>query len=360
MDYYEELGLSKAASVEEIRQAYRQVARLIHPDQQTDDDLRRLAEVQMKRLNLILEVLTDPVRRREYDLSLAPPFPPVRIRQQRAPNGRPGILEWRRQVRGSVWVWVGAALVGAISIVTFFSDYAATGPALVQKTSANQGWQPGSAAGTPRVIARQQEQSIKPMAPMKTGPSENPLPPPQHSAPVKFKPTVRQEALSQERETDPPPTLPQPDTTLAIEEEPPRIPIPDLKAPLVQPPGESGFAGNWLYLPSTEPGGHKGLYAPEYIEMKIAEDKGRLQGLYRARYLVTNRAISPSVVFHFEGRATAPLSTLRWNGSGGSDGRVTLKLISPNSLEVTWIANHLANELGLISGVATLVRQQEP
>jgi len=70
MDYYEELGLSRTTSLDEIRHAYRQFARLIHPDQQPDEHLRRLAEIQMKRLNQILEVLTDAVQRREYDRSL--------------------------------------------------------------------------------------------------------------------------------------------------------------------------------------------------------------------------------------------------------------------------------------------------
>ena len=70
MDYYEELGISRTASAELVRHAYRQLARLMHPDQQLDESLRRLAETQMKRLNMVLAVLCDEERRRAYDLSL--------------------------------------------------------------------------------------------------------------------------------------------------------------------------------------------------------------------------------------------------------------------------------------------------
>jgi len=33
MNYYEELGLSRAATTEQVRQAYRNLVRLLHPDQ---------------------------------------------------------------------------------------------------------------------------------------------------------------------------------------------------------------------------------------------------------------------------------------------------------------------------------------
>lgn len=70
MDYYQELGVSQDASVEEIRRAYKTAARLLHPDNQPDQDLRRMAEIQMRRLNELMEVLGSPATRREYDRAL--------------------------------------------------------------------------------------------------------------------------------------------------------------------------------------------------------------------------------------------------------------------------------------------------
>ena len=71
MNYYEELGVSRDARTKEIRQAYKTLARLLHPDGQADKRLRAMAELQMKRLNEILGILADPERRRKYDEELA-------------------------------------------------------------------------------------------------------------------------------------------------------------------------------------------------------------------------------------------------------------------------------------------------
>jgi hypothetical protein len=131
----------------------------------------------------------------------------------------------------------------------------------------------------------------------------------------------------------------------------------------VDPPAPrtiAAFGGNWIYSPSAEVGRRRSVYVPEFIELKILEKDGQLRGEYRARYLVTDRAISPAVVFHFEGRASPPRSTLPWKGDGGAYGRVTLRMADENSLEVTWTATKLSEDLGLISGTATLMRGREP
>jgi hypothetical protein len=91
----------------------------------------------------------------------------------------------------------------------------------------------------------------------------------------------------------------------------------------------------------------------------MTETRGRLYGRYRARYRITDQAISPNVAFEFEGTPRMPSATLPWSGSGGSRGEITLTLRDNGTLEVTWVAKRLGKELGLISGSATLVRKLE-
>ena len=67
MNYYEELGIQQDASVEDIRWAYRALARLLPPDGQLDSDLKQLAERQMRRVSGLVKILIDPVKQRHYD-----------------------------------------------------------------------------------------------------------------------------------------------------------------------------------------------------------------------------------------------------------------------------------------------------
>ena len=81
MNHYEELGLANSASTEEIRKAYRVLSRLLHPDQQRDEELRRAAEMQMRRVNAMVDVLLDPERRRQYDEDLRALQHPALVQQ---------------------------------------------------------------------------------------------------------------------------------------------------------------------------------------------------------------------------------------------------------------------------------------
>lgn len=64
VDYYSTLGLDKTASQEDIKKAYRKLARKYHPDLNPDDET---AKKKFQELNEANEVLTDPEKRRKYD-----------------------------------------------------------------------------------------------------------------------------------------------------------------------------------------------------------------------------------------------------------------------------------------------------
>ena len=63
-DYYEVLGLSKGASEDELKQAFRKLSRKYHPDFNPGD---KEAEEKFKEINEAYEVLSDPDKKSRYD-----------------------------------------------------------------------------------------------------------------------------------------------------------------------------------------------------------------------------------------------------------------------------------------------------
>lgn len=67
-DYYADLGVSRDASVEEIKRAYRRLARKYHPDVNPGPE----AEAEFKRISQAYDVLSDADKKRSYDMGADP------------------------------------------------------------------------------------------------------------------------------------------------------------------------------------------------------------------------------------------------------------------------------------------------
>lgn len=84
-DYYEVLGIDRNADQQEIRRAFRKLARQYHPDVNPGD---RVAEERFKEINEAYEVLSDPEKREKYDRFGA------QWRQFERAGGRPEDFNW--------------------------------------------------------------------------------------------------------------------------------------------------------------------------------------------------------------------------------------------------------------------------
>ena len=114
--YYEILAVDPAAGPDEVRQAYIDRARALHPDRGTGDDRR------MQLVNEAYRVLRDPARRSAYDASLRAPAPSVPVdvasddddeMLQPMPAGHPF-------ARAFPWL-VLAVILGTIFVFTAFA-----------------------------------------------------------------------------------------------------------------------------------------------------------------------------------------------------------------------------------------------
>ena len=94
-DYYETLGVSKTASDDEIKSAFRKLARKHHPDVAKD---KKAAEEKFKQINEAYEVLSDPEKRRKYDQLGA---------NWNQPGGFQPPPEWGQQPGGRYHQWGG-------------------------------------------------------------------------------------------------------------------------------------------------------------------------------------------------------------------------------------------------------------
>ena len=82
-DHYKVLGVERKASQDEIKKAYRKLARTYHPDKNPGD---AKAEARFKQISQAHDILGDPEKRKTYDRALANPF----SQAGRGGSGQPG------------------------------------------------------------------------------------------------------------------------------------------------------------------------------------------------------------------------------------------------------------------------------
>lgn len=350
MDYYEEFGVSPDASPDQIRQAHKRLARLLHPDRFQDPELRRLAECQMKRLNAIYAVLADPERRREYDQARGqraagapPPLPPTDA--PAFPSRRPNF----------VWILAAAACAFALYWAFRSAPARAPQPAVFAPFSPSRLDEPRPAAGNQESKAQKRRPpgagaaGGAPAPAVTDGEAIDELRRALRQAEAQRDAALAQMAKMKQSASEPRRISEAPAST--SEPEPPTL------AAAAAPPAGPRLAGTWFYVPRSVDFASKDVYPPEYIDLTISEENGIVRGRYWARYRVPDRAISPEVFFRFQGEANES-GLYSWTGRGGARGEVRLRLISDETLEVVWLASELGQQMGLGSGTAVLIRQK--
>lgn len=421
MNYYEELGLSGNASAEEIKEAYRSLVRLLHPDTQSDPQLQQVAERQIKKLNKIYEVLSDGDRRRNYDRDLA----------ESAERAKPIIIHAPPPPRQQSFLnkssasWIIAVAVFAILLVWMASRPTPAGPiyvhdsgaSIVEDSPRNAGARPVEGSELAQTMPQRQVLPPQPApaqavpvhtAPVVQSPTPQATTPSAQPAPTKASnsSTLETDALrtrlakvlmerddalaevsrlqsrltsernsaerlssrqqlaraAENRKSAPAPIAPEPRPD--VKQPAQQTPVTVAKATSLASPPEipvvfrHPIAGSWFYRKPSTPSTNKDLYPPEFIETVITEEDGQLRGTYHARYHAPNRPVSPEVSFHFNGKLNGESGSLPWNGTGGSKGEVTFKLMADRSLRVDWTASQLGS-LGFYRGTAVLVKKAD-
>jgi curved DNA-binding protein CbpA len=342
MNHYEELAVAQDASDAEIHQAYRALARLLHPDNQADPQLKSAAERQMIRLNEILATLADPQKRRKYDESLigrnlpipavlSPPPPPPTLRLSRH---LPWILACCILVAAGFW-YLRSNESGEPLALGRSVQPAQTLPIVeTPPTSGNR--LPKKSLS--RLRPSSQPADFKPDENPALTESVNPVPDPGEPA-ASVPPAVMKAA--------------------GLPVQAPRT-IPETPAPspaaVAQP---ATLAGRWFYAPGSHDTQTPGMYPPEFIEFFLSEEQGVLSGKYWARYRIPDKPVSPEVQFRVSGAAQKEnVTTIKWASDDGASGQMKIVLRESNSMEVTWWTTAFGRQTALTSGTAVLVRQQ--
>ena len=111
-DYYQILGVPRTATQDEIKKAYRKLARQYHPDNNPGD---KKSETRFKELNEANEVLSDPEKRKKYD-TLGSQW-----QQYERMGGRPGGFDWSQWTSGGETVDMSDLFGGSGGFSDFFT-----------------------------------------------------------------------------------------------------------------------------------------------------------------------------------------------------------------------------------------------
>lgn len=319
LTHYDDLGLRVGATNEEIREAYLNLVRLLHPDLSSEPALKRFSENQLKRVSRAYAVLSDPDRRRRYDSQLngaADEDPEIPATVKRSAG----------RSRARAWItlgWLICAFAGIIGIGWYVSQESGT-PADPANVSAAPD---PSAAKTPAVSADANDKSAE-LDSLRSD--------------LESAKAERERAFEQ--------------TVLQAKE------LDFLTGRLLagRPAlGSSRLAGIWV-LPQPKVIEAASAFNPEAVDLIINAQQDTVQGRFRARYPGMGAPDPPMVRFYFEGKLADDVANATWNGEDGSKGEIQLKLSSDNALQLVWSTTQTGKQSGPDSGILALVRRTTP
>jgi len=358
MDYYEELGLSRTASADEIRHAYKTLVRLLHPDGHGDESMRQMGDLQLRRLNSIADILLNPPRRRRYDLSL----------DNRASAIHPNVVVVPPAVEQNRLSWFSSAVLVVAGLIVgaggeYFLQRTAWEPPPVRtaRPASADAQRPSTIAETPATAqpapARQQTARLeKREEKTVTAARRAYLPEPTIRPAVRLRPapapaTVVAAPLTAAAPATQPPLPPPPPAAAAVSTD--NTPRATENAVDV-----ASMDGHWLYAPQINAPSPR-LYAPEYIELFSHTKAGYVNGSFRSRYYVMNQPLSPNVNFDFRGKFVKPESTLDWYAPDGSRGSITIRILPRGQIKVNWVRTLAGAERSLAYGSAVLIKDSD-
>jgi curved DNA-binding protein CbpA len=322
ISFYDELGLEPGATADSIRETYRSLVRLLHPDQQTDPQLKSVAEAQMRKLNRIYAVLSDPEKRAQYDALLqgAAERPSLILSDETAAPAR----RWGRGLGVSLVI---AAVVAGIIYSASGSGHDADDPAVslnkrsiartTGSTATDQNEELQQLRSEVNALETERNRALEELARLRGG-----------------GPAPRRDRMQ------PTPSPEPPDGSIATS-------LP-----------KSNFGGEWYWTRSMQPSSElRGSYQPDSIDVTLTERNGVIKGSYRAKYRVPDTTVNPDVSFEFAATLAGPILICPWTGPGGARGEVMVRQTSANSLQVDWTASELGALQRVSTGSAVLARK---